>query len=224
MPTFTMTKNWDDGTVLTESQLDDIKNSVETFLNTTKLDSDNIQTGGIATAAIADLAVTTAKIDSSAVTTAKIADANVTTAKLADGAVTQAKRESLNLQISSSSGLATVVGTSEADVTNLSVSITTTGRPVRVELIPGGANNGQASILGGPATTGRMSLVLYRGATVIGTWQVVGYGSSQISSTWIGTVDQPSAGTYTYKIRGFMSAAGGIQGDVFYWKLAAYEL
>jgi hypothetical protein len=78
-----MTKNWDDGQVLTESQLDDIKNSVETFFNTTKLDSDNIQDGGIDSDAIAALAVTAAKLASSAVETAKINDAAVTVAKLA---------------------------------------------------------------------------------------------------------------------------------------------
>lgn len=63
MPTFTMTKNWDDGQVLTESMLDDIKTSVETFLNTTKIDSDNIQTGGIVNASIANSTLTVSKIN-----------------------------------------------------------------------------------------------------------------------------------------------------------------
>lgn len=50
MPTFTMTKNYDDGSALTEAMLDAMKSSTETFLNTTKLDGDNIQDGGISTA------------------------------------------------------------------------------------------------------------------------------------------------------------------------------
>lgn len=146
MPTFTMTKNWDDGQVLTESMLDDIKNSVETFLNVTKLDSDNLAAGAVATATIADGSVTSAKLATSVagngltggagtalavvvddstieinsdsirvkdvgitaaklatdsvttakilaanVTTAKIADLNVTTGKIADAAVTADK-------------------------------------------------------------------------------------------------------------------------------------
>lgn len=62
MPTFTMTKNWDDGQTLTENMLDDIKTSVETFLNTTKLDSDNIQTGGISNDNLAGN-ITTDKLD-----------------------------------------------------------------------------------------------------------------------------------------------------------------
>lgn len=78
MPKLTVTKNWDDGQVLTEAMLDAIKSDLETFFNTTKIDSDNI----------ADNGVTTAKINDLAVTTAKIAASNVTNAKIADGAVT----------------------------------------------------------------------------------------------------------------------------------------
>lgn len=42
-----MTKTYQDGNVLNESNLDDMKNSTETFLNTTKIDSDNIQSAGV---------------------------------------------------------------------------------------------------------------------------------------------------------------------------------
>jgi len=47
MPTFTMTKTYQDGNVLFEADLDNMKNSTETFLNTTKIDDDNIQAAGI---------------------------------------------------------------------------------------------------------------------------------------------------------------------------------
>lgn len=73
MPTLSITKTFSDGNILTEADLDNIKSSVETFLNTTKIDSNNIQASGVATANIADLAVTTAKINGNAVTKAKIA-------------------------------------------------------------------------------------------------------------------------------------------------------
>lgn len=42
-----MTKTYLDGNVLNESDLDGMKTSTETFLNTTKIDSDNIQAGGV---------------------------------------------------------------------------------------------------------------------------------------------------------------------------------
>jgi hypothetical protein len=76
MPTLTVTKTYDSGNILTETDLDNIKNSLETFLNTTKLDGDNLQTGGVPTASLADSAVTSAKIASGAVTSAKL-DTNI---------------------------------------------------------------------------------------------------------------------------------------------------
>lgn len=102
MATLSITKNWADGEILLEADLDEIKTDVETFLNTTKINDDNIQTSGItassklidasiSTAKLADSAITAAKIASDAVTTAKILDSNVTTAKIADANVTKAK-------------------------------------------------------------------------------------------------------------------------------------
>jgi hypothetical protein len=101
MPTLSITKTYSDGNTLTEAMLDNIKNDVESFLNSTKIDYNNIQAGGVATGSIADLAITTTKLDALAVTaaklaadaviTAKILDANVTTAKIADKAITSVK-------------------------------------------------------------------------------------------------------------------------------------
>jgi hypothetical protein len=121
MPALTITKTYADLQVLTEADLDNIKDDVEAFLNVTKLDDDNIQDGGVTpvkltditdgtslerdagtkilrikdsgvtTAKIADDAVTTQKLQVLAVTTAKIADEAVTTAKIDDQAVTMAK-------------------------------------------------------------------------------------------------------------------------------------
>ena len=85
MPTLSITKTYDDGTVLTEADLDNIKNDVETFLNTTKLDQDNIQTGGINAGNLATDSVETAKIKDLNVTTAKLANNSVTAVKLGTG-------------------------------------------------------------------------------------------------------------------------------------------
>lgn len=92
MATLSITKSYDDGAVLTEADLDNIKNDVETFLNTTKINDDNIQNAGItASSKLVDGSVSAAKIATSAVSTAKIADEAVTTNKLADESVTAAK-------------------------------------------------------------------------------------------------------------------------------------
>jgi hypothetical protein len=62
MPTLTITKTYQDGDILLESDLDNIKDDVETFLNVTKLDGDNLQNGSIDTDQLAASAVTAAKL------------------------------------------------------------------------------------------------------------------------------------------------------------------
>ena len=56
-----------------------------------RINTNQIVDGAVATADIADGLITTAKLADGAVTTAKTTDANITTAKLADNAVTTAK-------------------------------------------------------------------------------------------------------------------------------------
>jgi hypothetical protein len=73
MPLISITKSYQDGDILTEQDLDNIRNDVISFLNVTQLDASNIQSASITTALIQDQAVTTAKIDDNAVTEAKIA-------------------------------------------------------------------------------------------------------------------------------------------------------
>lgn len=48
MPTLSITKTYQDGDILTEADLDNIRQSIENFFNTTGIDSDNIQAGGVA--------------------------------------------------------------------------------------------------------------------------------------------------------------------------------
>ncbi len=101
MSTLAVTRSYADGDVLLASDLDNIVDDVETFLNVTGVGANNILDGAVGTAELEDLGVTTGKIAASAVTTAKIADLNVTngkiallavdTAQLAANAVTDAK-------------------------------------------------------------------------------------------------------------------------------------
>lgn len=73
MPQYIPVKNYADFTVLTKAQLDAMIDSAATFLNDTKLDSDNIQAGGISNANVASGAISTDKLAASAVTLAKAA-------------------------------------------------------------------------------------------------------------------------------------------------------
>lgn len=156
---------------------------------------------------VKDASITTAKLVDLNVTTAKIADLNVTTGKIADGAVTKAKLSAANYGISFSCGnyeppLSTVV---YQQVTNLSVTITTSGRPVVISLMSDGTTSSSA----GTITVGAVSAVqgiairVLRDSTVISQQQMS--AAANDSNFWavssISVVDVPSAGTYTYSIQ-----------------------
>lgn len=102
MATLVLTKQYQDGQLLYAADFDVWLSELETFLNITKLDGNNIQDESltasrilrdlsITTAKVNDLAVTTAKIASDAVTQAKLASDSVSTDKIVDEAVTTAK-------------------------------------------------------------------------------------------------------------------------------------
>jgi microcystin-dependent protein len=73
MPTLSFPNTFVDGATILASEHNANNNATATLLNVTKLDGDNIQDNGIATA----------KLQDSCITTQKIADSNVTLAKLA---------------------------------------------------------------------------------------------------------------------------------------------
>lgn len=260
MPVLAITKTYADGDTLFEADLDNIKDDLENFLNVTKLNDDNIQNSGITastklvdatvtsakiasaaitTSKISDDAVTTAKIVDANITTAKILDANVTTAKLADASVTQAKRAALGQQISASCGLFTTASTSYVDVTNLSVSITTTGRPVMCMLVPDGGSISAEVGSEGAFAGGVNNLAPYCGVRILRDAVTVGETAVQAAIALtnlylnnlytrvppgaITAIDTPIAGTYTYKIQAFKGATSS-NVQIQYCKLVAFEL
>jgi hypothetical protein len=244
MPTLTTTRNYADATVLTEAQLDAAFDSLETFLNSTKIDSTNIQSGGVAEANLATgavteaklgaAAVTTTKVADSAVTTAKIADLNVTTAKINDsavtaakiaaGVITQVKMGSVGQQLSSSCGTFNTSSSSLTDVTNLSVSITTTGRPVYLALVSDGSGNG--CYLGSQEASNAINvgeIAFLRGATEVAR-AACSYAPSfgRVMQGPPFHIDAAAAGTYTYKVQA--RVVTGTAMNLGYLKLLAFEL
>lgn len=83
MPTLTINKQYQDGQIFTEAQLDAALASVTTLINTTGLGADNIQDNSIGPAEIQTSAITETKLASDAISTVKIQDGAVTKAKLA---------------------------------------------------------------------------------------------------------------------------------------------
>jgi hypothetical protein len=190
-----------------------------------------LETGSVVTASIANDAVTQAKIADDAVGADQLkdsvgtdADRAVTTNHIRDGAVTQAKRAALGQQVSTSCG-AYAVGTTTADVTNLSVSITTTGRPVMVMLIADPASAGKLECISSAGSVCVMGVYLMRGSTQIAALtmaspQMASYSQWPVSS--IATVDVPAAGTYTYKVRA--ARLGGTSAAIENAQLVVFEL
>lgn len=178
--------------------------------------TDKIADANVTTAKINDLAITTAKIATDAVTTAKIVDDAVTTAKIVDGAITQAKRAALTIDSNSiSTGVATTSG-SLVDVSGVTATITTTGRPVLVALVSKYVVSDPSSIevrqTSGTAAAAAEFAIL-RGSTIISYNNLTmnmnftasnSYMQGPPGSVW--TIDDNdgaglAAGTYTYKVQ-----------------------
>ena len=169
--------------------------------------SGQLSTGQIVTAQIADSNITTAKILDSNVTTAKIADDNVTTAKIPNAAITSPKLAGPNWAISSTCGSFLFNSLTFAAVTNLSASITTIGRPVKVYLVSDGSGSNSGIIRNAGANNfARINIRFKRGATVIAQFvagvsdSVVNPPSAYIPPGSFIAIDQPSAGTSTYTV------------------------
>ncbi len=182
-----------------------------------------IPVGRLATAAADG---TTLEVSSGAV---RIKDLGVSTAKIAANAVTRAKLEAVGQQAGSSSGSQSLTSLTYVDLNNLTVAITTTGRPVIVALMPvetGGDDDGYLSLGGASFATAYLKLL--RDATSVARWTFrnnteLGDISSPPSSVFF--LDTPAAGTYTYKLQGRLFANADSQ--VFTYdnvKLIAWEL
>jgi hypothetical protein len=237
VPALTIPYSFSANTTAQSSQVNANFSAVATLLNSTLLDSTNIQTGGIATANLAANSVTGAKLASSCAdgttlqytsSTLSIKASGVGTSQIADGAVTQAKRASLGQQVSSSSGAYSTASTSLTAVTNLSVTITTTGRPLFLGLVHDGTSNSGEFAFTGSSGTGSGLYEFYDSgnSTAVVHMNPQGAGGTgvftcELTPPW--HVFVPTAGTYTYTFR---VAKTGSTSTVTcaYMKLVAYEL
>lgn len=92
MATLSISKTYEDDVLLNASDIDAIVDDVETFVNTTGLNDDNINAASItASSKFKTASITTAKIADSAITSAKLAAESISTAKIVDDAVTKDK-------------------------------------------------------------------------------------------------------------------------------------
>ncbi len=87
MPILSTTRTYSNGNTLSASDLDSLANSIETFVNTTKLDSANLQSGAVINANLAGSSVSASNIQTGAVAFAAL-DSSVTGFLCPTGAVT----------------------------------------------------------------------------------------------------------------------------------------
>lgn len=139
--------------------------------------------------------------------------------------ITRSMQEAVGQQISSSSSNFNTASATPVDVTNLSVTITTTGRPVVIALIPDGSTQAYLRVEAASGTASQQ-LDIVRGSTTISSSRndltASGGLVSRIPVSSIWFLDPVAAGTYTYKIQ--TALLSGIIAYVANAKLVAYEL
>ena len=132
---------------------------------------------------------------------------------------------SVGQQVSSSCGAFTTASNTLVAVTNLSVSITTSGRPVMLFLISDGSGTvaSLGFLEGASSTLGQTQVAIKRGGTQITNYLVEGYGALIVPVGSILHQDVVGAGTYTYAVY-LSTPTGGGTGYLQNAKLVAYEM
>jgi hypothetical protein len=178
LATINITKSYADGEVLLESDLDNVIEDVETFLNTTRINDDNIQTGGIdASLKVADGTVTGPKLAADAVTTTKILDESVTAVKLATDSVTTVKILASNVTTAKiADSNVTTAKIADSNVTTVKIAdVNVTTAKIA------DANVTTAKIADGAVTPAKRSSAVY--ATATGNANSAISGTGNMSST-----------------------------------------
>ncbi len=142
------------------------------------------------------------------------------------------ENRTINYKISSSSGAFTHTTTTFTDVTNLSVSITTQGRPVRLKLVPDGTSNISYVGISRSADQGTAYFKFVRDSTDLGIQAAHATctgGNTAIASyvpaSSLEDTDFVAAGTYTYKLQVKVTAGSNSEtAYVQYAKLVAYQI
>lgn len=208
------------------AQYDTDGSSLEVSSNTIRIKALGVGTSHLGTGALsADATGLTKMADgylaASSSGRAKMADGFLSAdstgrAKMADGFVTRSKQEAVGQQISASCNTVDITSPTYVDVTNLSCTITTSGRPVFIMMF--GDNSGSFASV--HTNSGNGSIAIVRDSTQL-THYFFGTSVGGVSGD-ISHIDVPPAGTYTYKIQARLSGAGTFQVDNF--KLAVWEL
>jgi len=148
----------------------------------------------------------------------QVKDDGITTAKILNGAVTNAKLGALGQQTSSSSGTFTTTSFIFSLITNQTVTITTTGRPVLIMF-----QSGTLQVTGTSGlTTDRAEISIVRGGSTQVGFGTFGVSDIRIPATSIIAIDPIGAGTHTYTAEA--RTLSGITLNVISVNLIVFEL
>lgn len=181
------------------------------------VDGSTLEIASSTTLQVKSSGITATQLASNSVTTAKISDSNVTTAKIADQNITQSKLAARasgttvaagGVALSTSSGSFSSGTTSIASVTNLSVTITTTGRPVQLLIQPdGGASTASYFLFDQGNVSGSAFVYFFNGSTEISKSEIRTNNTATIVLRIPGTLSMldmstnGAASTYTYSVK-----------------------
>jgi hypothetical protein len=214
MPTLTITKSYKNDAVLTENQLDDIKNSIEAFVNITRLGPDNIQPHAITAPHLASDVNEKFQKKIETIDPAWVPVGSLERAKLKPQAsTTLTKLSGFSLQ-------------GEAiKLVKTTPPLTTTGGPVLLSFYtnePGGCIRSESRV--GNFTGAQVTI--YRGETIVVTSKVALWrppGEILISIP-VTAVDLPPAGEHNYKLTVSSPEDNGIKLTVGGFKFTAVVL
>lgn len=168
-------------------------------------------------------------ITSETITTSQILNGTIVNNDISPTAAISRGKLAPNFATSSSSGVFNNATTGPLDVTNLSVSITTTGAPVEITFIPEGGSNLACWIAyQSVVTSSKGYLNILRDTVLISTHFFGSPGTddsiTSLPGSSIRLVDFVPAGTYAYKVQAGWDGFGAGTTGVYYCKLLAREL
>lgn len=209
MATLDVRRFYADGDILLAGDFDAFLDDLETFLNTTKINDDNIQNNGItASDKLVDASISTAKLANLVVTDAKLNSAAVTADKIASGAVVEAK-------IGTGAVTADKIGTSAVVEAKIGTEAVVEGKLASNAVTTAKINDGAVTFAKLATRTtgtgiGNFSLSSSSGASTNGTGSYNDFISCSITTNgrpvWVGLVPDGS-GILSYLAAGTAGAA-----------------
>ncbi len=194
-----------------------ISSSISVDNVTTEISASNIvvKNGGITGAKIASATITGSNIANGTIIANNIQAGAITDSQIALGTIQTNKLAPFSTTLSASCGTFSTSSATLVDVTNLSCTITTVGRPISIMLVPDQSGN-DARLAGSPA---QQLVVLLNGTAI---YQATQGNSVDFSPSCVNFVYSAGAGTYTIKFQTAATSGGGVV--VRYCKLQVYEV